>query len=542
MARSSYQEMYLVTKNVYRKVLDCLDETERHVAEALNREEVEEEQALRPSEALLGDISRSDVTGIQGRTRFIRDEPIMSTEQEQQTGSESSFPRLDYGGEVSTMSEPSIVPPVPRLTEETGERMMYRPGATTSGLQAEVIRPQTKVPVVPPVTRRRGLRIQQVDTPQTGIHSVDTVLVPPPPPPLPGRDRFPSLSDISELDRPESEQGHAATAPRGPTLKFVPEGVDPTYNYQEIKYGHESFPEIGPAVVYPGKKPNKLVITAQEARKWRNRERNLAAQRRDAALEQGTSGQQQICPPGVARTICANPTLPPSKQQLKCYVCGKILTGQYSLTRHINTFHLGKSSRDLTYTRYGDETDPEDIPLAQLRRARRSRSVPPLVPSANDNPLEFSSWSSEGRSSRFQLPAREEFELHSEPSVRSRSTMSSMGQRLAQREAYRQLDAQREMPSPEQLEAERQAHLQLNAQRERQSQQLQSERQDYPDPEDIPLAQVSRMRGRKRQKSKSLSIDPTDVPLTHKRNPKETKVPTRARDTSKKSRKFDQWD
>lgn len=143
--RAAYQEMYLVTKNVYSKVLDCIDERTRQMTEDLNRQPEGEEEERRPAEEYFDDLSYQDIdSGV--HSQGTQQVPIQEGEtraHEQIVHQRPYYPRLTYEPDLppirEVIREPEIVPPLPRLSHSTFPRLMYKPTARDMELQSEII-------------------------------------------------------------------------------------------------------------------------------------------------------------------------------------------------------------------------------------------------------------------------------------------------------------------------------------------------------------------------------------------------------------------
>lgn len=161
--KAAYQEMYLVTKNVYQKVLDCIDESSRRSTEDLNRPDEEEFEERRPSEDYFDELAYQDIEeGVRPR-----DIPIQESDQRvQEHGRQRVLrPMLTYEPDLPPIREvlrqPELVRGIPTLSKSTFPERYYIPSRRDMERQSEVIRrPQTALP--PP---RPPLRYEQVREP-----------------------------------------------------------------------------------------------------------------------------------------------------------------------------------------------------------------------------------------------------------------------------------------------------------------------------------------------------------------------------------------
>lgn len=182
--RAAYQEMYLVTKNVYRKVLDCIDERSRQEIESLNVEE-EEEDVRRPSEDYFDDVSYQDISGgvEQEEQQQHQETRIQEVEHRRpkQTPQRPYYPALTYEPDLppirEVIREPEQLNPIPTLTRSTYPRLYYQPSPRDKLLMSEIIRQGHDIPPVrqrqtqgplPPPARINLPPVQQPVTPTRG--------------------------------------------------------------------------------------------------------------------------------------------------------------------------------------------------------------------------------------------------------------------------------------------------------------------------------------------------------------------------------------
>jgi len=149
--KAAYQEMYLVTKNVYQKVLDCIDESTRRSTEDLNMPDEEEFEERRPSEDFFDDLAHQDIQeGIQPG-----DVPIQESEQRVQDYGRQRVlrPMLTYQPDLPPIREalrrPEIVRGLPTLSKSTFPQRYYLPTGSDMAKQVEIIR-RPQVPLPPP--------------------------------------------------------------------------------------------------------------------------------------------------------------------------------------------------------------------------------------------------------------------------------------------------------------------------------------------------------------------------------------------------------
>lgn len=180
--RAAYQEMYLVTKNVYRKVLDCIDERSRQEMESLNAEE-EEEDVRRPSEDFFDDVSYQDISGGVEQEEQHRDTRIQEVEHRrpEQIRQRSYYPAITYEPDLppirEVLREPEQLNPIPTLTKSTYPRLYYQPSPRDKLLMSEIIRQGHDLPPIrqrqmpgplPPPAARANPPVQQTVTPTRG--------------------------------------------------------------------------------------------------------------------------------------------------------------------------------------------------------------------------------------------------------------------------------------------------------------------------------------------------------------------------------------
>lgn len=166
--RAAYHEMYLVTKNVYLKVLDCIDETSRRSMEELNRSDEDESEERRPSEEFFDDLSYHDIES------GVSSQSIPIQEGEQEYGRQRVLrPMLTYEPDLPPIREAlrssygdfQRVPPLPSLRSSTYPRLFIVPPKQTMDKQSEIIRkPQAPMPPPRPIRRVEELREQQYPT------------------------------------------------------------------------------------------------------------------------------------------------------------------------------------------------------------------------------------------------------------------------------------------------------------------------------------------------------------------------------------------
>ena len=175
--RAAYHEMYLVTKNVYLKVLDCIDETSRRAMDELNRSDDDDPEERRPSEDFFDDLAQQDIEeGVHPQSV-----PIQEREQRvQEHGRQRVLrPMLTYEPDLPPIRETlrrsygrfEEVGPIPTLRHSTLPKLLYMPSASAMEKQSEVIRkPQAALPpprpnvALPPPRPMR--RVEELREPQ----------------------------------------------------------------------------------------------------------------------------------------------------------------------------------------------------------------------------------------------------------------------------------------------------------------------------------------------------------------------------------------
>ena len=186
--RAAYHEMYLVTKNVYLKVLDCIDETSRRAMEELNRSDDNDPEERRPSEDFFDDLTQQDIEeGVQPQSI-----PIQEREQYVQEHGRQRvhYPMLTYEPDLPPIRDTlrrsygrfEEVGPIPTLRHSTLPKLLYLPSTSAMEKQSEVIkRPQAVLPpprpnvALPPPRPIRRHEESQYDessySPRTPRHS-----------------------------------------------------------------------------------------------------------------------------------------------------------------------------------------------------------------------------------------------------------------------------------------------------------------------------------------------------------------------------------
>ena len=398
--RAAYQEMYLVTKNVYAKVLDCIDERSRANVEELNRQE-QEEVERRPAEEYFDDIADQDIAYGVGEQSV----PIQEREEEYVEPSVSPppppppplpqqrpyLPRLTYEPSLPPIADvlrnPEQLRPIPRLTKSNYPRLMYQPSQREMELQSEIIGPERVA--LGPVRPERKTFSQRMPPIRGEVMPSQQETQGPIP-----HERFrESVRSQQNLQPPPVMERRGRHSPSGPPL---PSRKDfPGYR-QKIPLSHQ---------------PEGL-------------ERIVDYQRPSvpAATYQDDAGSTQCVPGRTGRSICSKPYQRPTKpnptEQTRpkqytptghvCEICGRSLASRYNLNRHLSSVHRKQAQKEPAPTvqdpdqpqpgfsgwtqdmetgslpvnrkRSADpdeEEDPEDIPLSKVFISRKKRQEPP---------------------------------------------------------------------------------------------------------------------------------------------------------------------
>lgn len=396
--RAAYQEMYLVTKNVYAKVLDCIDERSRAHVEELNRQE-QEEVERRPAEEYFDDIADQDIA------YGIDEQSVPIQEREEQYHEPSvpppppppqQRPRLALTYEPSLppiadiLRNPEQVRPIPRLTKSTYPRLFYQPTQREMELQSEIIGPE-RVTQGSARPERKTFTQRMPSIREEVIPSQQEVRGPMP------HERFRESARSQRFAQPPAvmeRRGRFTTG--GPPLpkrqefvrsvpvSYQPEGLEEMTDYQGSSV---------PAATY-----------------------------RDDA------GSTQCVPGRTGRSICSKPYQRPVKSKqvspttgYVCEICGRSLASRYNLNRHMTSMHkrpiqvsstvqesdqpqpgfsgwtqeMETGSLPTSRKRSADpqeEEDPEDVPLSKHFALRRKKDPPPPPPTGEGRKESFENW------------------------------------------------------------------------------------------------------------------------------------------------------
>jgi hypothetical protein len=210
---SSYSKMYLVTPTVYDKLLKCLDEGDKKIIHNLNKES-SSDQPLRPSEQILQNMTRSDITSESYHTvnelepepepepepkpepmkkkkmdNFLKDDlPDDIFDDEVNEWRESTpiptelRPSSPVNLNWSTPAEPDSIDPVyiNPLRIFPPPAVHFRPNPINPIIGQNPVRPE---PILSPNPIRHALKIKK--KPDVEPMIVSTHIGPPPPPPPP---------------------------------------------------------------------------------------------------------------------------------------------------------------------------------------------------------------------------------------------------------------------------------------------------------------------------------------------------------------------
>jgi len=366
--KAAYQEMYLVTKTVYQKVLDCIDETSRRDMEELNRPDDDDFDERRPSEDFFGDMAYQDIEG------GVRDDDTRIQEAELRT--QEHFrgrqlrPMLTYEPDLPPIKD-VLKPPgsIPTLSKSTYPRLFYYPSKQLMEKQSEIIR-QAQRPLPPP----RG--------PPPTLPSLPSPPKPPRPPMLP-RPQRPLRDAAYEYDDPSysTESDVSFNVSRRPRY------------YSESQSEYEQ-PRTSTPIPHSSRQRPPVKVSYQEG------------------LE-----TIQDCARGINTSICRSQQqqLNPKRGGYQCELCNKILATKHNLNRHMNSVHKSVnrsrvSESEKSFAGWEDkmetaalperrkrgaeeyETD-EDIPLSQIRMKKRQVAIPEEdEPEGSGRKDSFESW------------------------------------------------------------------------------------------------------------------------------------------------------
>lgn len=352
--------MYLVTKNVYLKVLDCIDDTTRRNMEDLNRPDDEELEERRPSEEFFGDIAYQDIEGgVEDDDRRIQEAERRAQEHIRRR---QLRPMLTYEPELPPIKEVIREPGyLPTLTKSTYPKLYYFPSKQIMEKQSEIIR-QPQRPLPPP----RAL--------------------PPPPPP---------------------------TRPLPPP-RLQPRLRDPSYEFDEPSYSAESDVSFD----VPARQRYYSQSRQEYDQPRSSTPISTSVRQRPPVKVSYQEGLETIqdCARGIKSSICQRQQ---KRGGFECELCGKILATKHNLNRHMASVHKSvdrpSSSRTSESERsFADwegkmetaalperrkrsaeeyETD-EDIPLSKLRVIQKKRQSNPEQdePEGSGRKESFETW------------------------------------------------------------------------------------------------------------------------------------------------------
>lgn len=304
--KSPYEEMYLVTRNIYAKVLDCLDERERQSVERLNVPP-EEQFEPRPSEAVLGDIAQGEMIDPQVEPADPQQEVEMQPE---------------VAGSFQTIPAFTPKPFLPRLTYEPNPRELFR--APPESLPIQITQPSTIGRQLPMLTYQ-----QQPDIPEMQSEIFG----------LPMEYEQASIKRKREGEEEEDVPLRQRFAKK-PSKSVTAEPVVPGRSTGAI-------PKV--RVTYP--QPQATIRDLRVLPRWMYETESSASKSRvpRAAAAVADVPQVEPCIPGVSRNICTvkvpyekikpAKAVPLSRQQTPCNVCGRLLSSNYSLKRHMSGVH-----------------------------------------------------------------------------------------------------------------------------------------------------------------------------------------------------------
>ena len=327
MKTTAYKEMYLVTKNVYSKVLDCLDQRAREEVEQLNQP-CEEETPRRVSEEILGDVSGGDVFhGVEPEGEAIQ-------ESEQAVEAEAS-------------AQPEITQPLPQLTQSQFPDLFYRPSQRAVDMQTQVFGPESSqttsdqpmdiedVPLAlrfPKASRAKRRVLASIETqdpdyddPIDAIRSARRETYGPDIEDMPLAQRFPGRGMRSRIPVPVGSRAPYVI----PIRKGQPGG--PTTS---------SVPGSNPAVVIPFSRRETYGPDIEDmplAQRFPSRGTRRNVSRIPVPI---ASNQPVVIPFARAcienkKNICSESHKPP----FQCTICKKVLTTRFNLTRHMAIYH-----------------------------------------------------------------------------------------------------------------------------------------------------------------------------------------------------------
>jgi hypothetical protein len=414
--RAAYQEMYLVTKNVYSKVLDCIDERSKANVEELNRQ-LEEEEERRPAEEYFDDIAGQDI--VQG----VEEQSVPIQAREEQYAQPSAplpplppvpplpplpprqyHPRLTYQPSLppieNILREPEQVRPIPRLTKSTHPQLFYQPTKRQMELQSEIIGPQSST------KPRKKTFIERMPPIAAEVEPPSRVLPPPA-----------SAEWGLRTTRPPRYFGNLMKQPAraSPSLKLPLPARDrprPAVSYQDegleeiVDYTPPPRPAVSrgiprTAVSYQDEGLEEIVDYTPPPR---------------PAVSRGELMPETPCVRGKNKYLCSKPYSRPAKTQFQCEICQKFLTSRYNLNRHIASIHRTTSTTEQVGPQQvepqpgfsgwsaemetgslpshrkravEEEGDPEDAPLSKVLVYRRKKKDPPSGSGLNKS---FENW------------------------------------------------------------------------------------------------------------------------------------------------------
>jgi hypothetical protein len=334
--RAAYHEMYLVTKNVYLKVLDCIDETSRRAMEELNRSEDDEPEERRPSEEFFDDLAYQDIEeGVHSEQIPIQE----SERRSQDYGTQRVLrPMLTYEPDLPPIREalrPSYgrfekVTGIPTVRESTYPKLVYFPNKDLMEKQSEIIRrPQAALPPPRPIRRYEEGAIPR------------------------------PIRRVEELREPQYSSDYDEPRPR---------------------YYSESSQSEG---------PRSRTISTSSTTSIRQRP-PVRVSYQDEGLE-----TIQDCARGVASSICKKDDQPRLRRGggFQCELCNKVLSTKHSLNRHMSAMHKsvsGQSKRRATtsststsesFSEWERPQSSADMPLSSMEtsalpgRGERKRAI-----------------------------------------------------------------------------------------------------------------------------------------------------------------------